>query len=126
MKSVLKLLLTFVAMLVLTMSMMGCSSKPDYKAESTKVLTAYYESLANKAGVGVPVIDEGVADYAEWESVKDKLMMTKNTYTLGGLKVKHTYTMTWRMKTGELVKVVIDGKKVMYNEDLMWKAMDDK
>lgn len=126
MKSVLKLLLTFVAMLVLTMSMMGCSSKPDYKAESTKVLTAYYESLANKAGVGVPVIDEGVADYAEWESVKDKLMMTKNTYTLSGLKVKHTYTMTWRMKTGELVKVVIDGKKVMYNEDLMWKAMDDK
>lgn len=121
------LLAVVIAMVALMLVVGGCSSGPDYKAKSNKVLTSYYQDAATKAGVGVPVIDEGIADYDQWESVKGKLMVTKNTYTLAGVKgIKHDYVMTWRMKTGELVKVVIDGKKIMYNEDLMWKAMDDK
>lgn len=129
MKGWLKLVIAFVvAMLTFGVLMAGCSSnKPDYKAMSSKALTSYYETMASQAGVGVPVIDEGMADYAEWESMKNKLMVTKNTYTLAGIdKIKHSYTMTWRMKTGELVKLVIDGETVMINEDLMWKAADDK
>lgn len=128
MKGYLKLLIAFViAIAMFGVVMAGCSSnKPDYRAKSNKALTSYYETVSSKAGVGVPVIDEGVADYAEWTHTDDKFTMTKSTYTLGGVKIKHSYTMTWRTKTGELVKMVIDGKKVMYNEDLMWKALDDK
>lgn len=128
MKGWLKLVIAFViAMLTFGVLMVGCSSnKPDYRAKSNKALTTYYETMASQAGTGVPVIDVSIADYAEWTHTDDTLTATKSTYTLGGVKIKHSYTMTWRTKTGELVKMVIDGKKVMYNEDLMWKALDDK
>lgn len=124
MKKAIKIIFGFVGiLLIMTVGLLIFSpDKPkndaNYRTMSSRALTSYYQTLSQKAGVGVPDIDESAVYFEEYDTEKG-LKVTKNTFTLAGNdKIQHKYTMTWRQKTGELIQLIVDGK-VVFNDDKM-------
>lgn len=97
----------------------------EYQKMSWRVIEAYYKQLAGKLGTGVPKVDFEYTTFKSYESAKG-CQVTKGTYFLGGNEnIKHSYGITWRQKTGDILTLIIDGKQVYNDEKGKLQAVED-
>lgn len=97
----------------------------NYFAMSENALKSYYKALAEQAGTGVPNVDARLMTYKDWQSAEGMQVSQGTFYLAGNENIEHSYSMTWRQKTGQLIKLIINGKKIFYDEETAWAAMDD-
>lgn len=96
-----------------------------YFVLSKQVLKEYVTKKAQAAGMGVPEVDARFMTYKEWD-YDETMKVSQGTFYLGGNdKVEHSYTIRWRKKNNQVLRVVINGQKVYYNEEAQWATMDD-
>lgn len=100
-------------------------SNRNYFAMSENALKSYYKALAEQAGTGVPNVDARLMTYKDWQSTEGMQISQGTFYLAGNENIEHSYTMTWRQKTGQLIKLIINGKKIFYDEEAAFAAMDD-
>lgn len=97
----------------------------NYFAMSENALKSYYKALAEQAGTGIPNVDARLMTYKDWQSTEGMQISQGTFYLAGNENIEHSYTMTWRQKTGQLIKLIINGKKIFYDEEAAFAAMDD-
>lgn len=96
-----------------------------YYVLSKQVLKELYTKKAKAAGTGVPDIDARFATYKDWDA-DDTLKVSQGTFYLAGNdKIEHSYTMRWRKKNQQIIRVEIDGQKVYYDAEEQQAAFDD-
>lgn len=96
-----------------------------YYVLSKQLLKEYVTKKAQAAGTGVPEVDTRFVTYKDWD-VDETMKVSQGTFYLGGNdKVEHSYTIRWRKKNNQVLRVEINGQKVYYDEEAQWAAMDD-
>lgn len=96
-----------------------------YFVLSKQVLREYVTKKAQAAGIGVPEVDARFMTYKEWD-VDETMKASQGTFYLGGNdKVEHSYTIRWRKKNNQVLRMEINGQKVYYDEEAQWATMED-
>lgn len=100
------------------------SDKYNHLTDAENVLQKIYDDTAMKLGVGAPTVDISFTSYRQWESAPG-LTESDGTFELSLEKgLKHKFNIRWGKNSNDVLRIVIDGKKIYYNEDLQIKYMD--
>lgn len=93
-------------------------------SDAEKVLQDVYNNVALKAGVGAPTVDVSFTSYRQWESAPG-LTETDGEFELSSEEgLTHKFNIRWGKNSNDIIRIVIDGKRIYYNEDLQVKYMD--
>lgn len=87
----------------------GADSEPDFLKISAMLLN-------------IEIADINITDFAIHDSKDAGLTQASGTFNKDGLK--HKFNARFVTKTGECVRLAIDGEKQFYNEELQDKTMD--
>lgn len=97
----------------------------DYYSQTEKVIKDIYKNWAQSNGLGIPDVDLRQSTYRDWDIVPPVREAEGTFYLAGNKNVEHTFSVRWRKKNNQLLRVVIDSKRIFYDEEAMWEAMDD-
>lgn len=96
-----------------------------YFVRSEQALKEYFEKQALAAGQGIPDVDARFSTYREW-NMTDGIKVSEGTFYLAGNEnIEHKYVIRWRIKNDQLLRMAINDKKVYYNEEASYDALDD-
>lgn len=97
----------------------------DYYSQTEKVIKDIYKNWAQSNGLGIPDVDLRYSTYRDWDIVPPVREAEGTFYLAGNKNIEHTFSVRWRKKNNQLLRVVIDSKRIFYDEEAMWEAMDD-
>lgn len=98
--------------------------KYHHLADAENVLQKIYNDTALKLGVGAPTVDVAFTSYRQWESAPG-LTETDGEFELSSEDgLTHKFNIRWGKNSNDIIRIVIDGKRIYYNEDLQVKYMD--
>ena len=97
----------------------------DYYPQTEKLIKDIYRKWAQSNGVGIPDVDLRQSTYRDWDVVPPIREAEGTFYLAGNKNIEHTFSVRWRKKNNQLLRVVIDSKRIFYDEEAMWEAMDD-
>lgn len=93
-------------------------------SDAETVLQNVYNDMALKLGVGAPTVDVAFTSYRQWESAPG-LTETDGEFELSSEEgLTHKFNIRWGKNSNDIIRIVIDGKRIYYNEDLQVKYMD--
>lgn len=99
--------------------------KYNHITDAERVLQEIYNNNAMKLGVGAPTVDVSFTSYRQWESAPG-LTESDGNFELSSEKgLTHKFNIRWGKNSNDIIRIVIDGKRVYYNEDLQIKYMDN-
>lgn len=94
-------------------------------SDAETVLQKVYSDTALKAGVGAPTVDVAFSSYRQWESASG-LTETDGEFELSSEKgLTHKFNIRWGKNSNDIIRIVIDGKRIYYNENLQEKYMNN-
>ena len=103
------------------------SAKKDdvyHKSAVEHALQDLYEQIAEQNGIGAPKVDVAFSDYRQWESAPG-LTESDGTFTLSSEKgLTHKFSARWGKGSNELIRLVVDGQKIFYSEELQEQYMN--
>lgn len=98
--------------------------KINHSPDAERVLQKLYDAEALKFGSDIPAkAGVSVTSYRQRESAPG-FTESEGTFALSSKKgVTHQFVILWGKNSYDIIKVVIDGKQVLYDEDLRIKYM---
>lgn len=94
-------------------------------SDAETVLQKVYSDTALKAGVAAPTVDVAFISYRQWESASG-LTETDGEFELSSEKgLTHKFNIRWGKNSNDIIRIVIDGKRIYYNENLQEKYMNN-
>lgn len=93
--------------------------------DAEKILQQIYDDNAMKLGVGAPTVDVSFTSYRQWESAPGLTESDGNFELSSEQGLKHKFNIRWGKNSNDIIRIVIDGKRIYYNEDLQIKYMDN-